>query len=111
MNKNKKIKIKAIGERVIVRAIEQTKTKSGSIYLPQIRNIRPTEAEVIDVGYRILEDGTKEKLPVDIGDTVYFSNISGYQLKLDELDKDEDAQYFVLNWEDIFACIKNKNKK
>jgi len=105
-----KMKIKAIGERVIVKALEQTQTKSGNIYLPNIRNTRPTEAEVIDVGFRINEKGEKEKLPIGIGDTAYFSNITGYQLKSDELDKDENAQYFVLNWSDIFAVVKKGSK-
>ena len=93
-------KIKPLGDRVLIKALErEEKTKSG-IVLPDTAKEKPQEGRVIAVGSgKMLDNGTKVALEVQAGQKVIFSKYAGTEVKLDGVD------HLVMREEDILAII------
>lgn len=88
------MKIRPIGERVLVKPIKvEEKTASGIILPGAGEKERPNIAEVIAVGKgEKLED-------IKVGERVVYSKFSGTEIK------DGEEKYIVLNIEDVLAVI------
>ena len=88
------MKIRPIGERVLVKPIKvEEKTASGIILPGAGEKERPNMAEVIAVG-------KGEKLAeIKVGEKVVYAKFSGTEIK------DGDEKYLVLNIEDILAIV------
>ncbi|MFA5047974.1 MAG: co-chaperone GroES [Patescibacteria group bacterium] len=88
------MKIKPIGDRVLVKAIkEEEVTKSGIILPDTIDKEKKAEGEIIAIG-----QGEKvEKLGLKVGDRVLFGKYAGEEVKVDE------EEYKILSHEDILA--------
>ena len=93
-------KIKPLGDRVLIKALErEEKTKSG-IVLPDTAKEKPQEGRVIAVGSgKMLDNGTKVALEVQVGQKVIFSKYAGTEVKLDGEDM------MILNERDILAVV------
>lgn len=93
-------KIKPLGDRVLIKALErEEKTKSG-IVLPDTAKEKPQEGKVIAVGSgKMLENGTKVALEVQVGQKVIFSKYAGTEVKLD------GEELMILNERDILAIV------
>ena len=93
-------KIKPLGDRVLIKALErEEKTKSG-IVLPDTAKEKPQEGRVIAVGSgKILDNGTKVALEVQAGQKVIFSKYAGTEVKLD------GDELMILNERDILAIV------
>ncbi len=94
------LKLKPIGDRVIVQRLGSVeKTKSG-LYLPDSAQEKPQEGKVIAVGSgKMLKDGKVIPLSVKAGDKIIFGKYSGSEIKVD------DKEYVFLNEDDILAII------
>ncbi len=94
------MKIKPVGDRVVIKALEQEdKTKSG-IVLPDTAKEKPQEGEVVAVGTgKLLDNGQKVQLEVSEGDRIIYSKYAGTEIKLDEED------YLILSERDILAIV------
>jgi chaperonin GroES len=94
------MKVKPVGDRVLVKPIaKEEKTKSG-IVLPDTAKEKPQEGEVIAVGTgKMLENGQKVALEVKVGDKVIYSKFAGTEVKLDE------EEYLILSERDILAIV------
>ena len=88
------MKIRPIGERVLVKPVKvEEKTASGIILPGAGDKERPNMAEVIAIGKgEKLED-------IKVGEKVVYSKFSGTEIK------DGDEKYLVLNIEDILAIV------
>jgi chaperonin GroES len=93
-------KIKPLGDRVLIKALErEEKTKSG-IVLPDTAKEKPQEGKVIAVGSgKMLDNGTKVALEVKVGQKVIFSKYAGTEVKLDGED------LMILNERDVLAIV------
>ena len=93
-------KIKPLGDRVLIKALErEEKTKSG-IVLPDTAKEKPQEGRVLAVGSgKTLENGTKVALEVQVGQKVIFSKYAGTEVKLD------GEEMMILNERDILAVV------
>ena len=93
-------KIKPLGDRVLIKALErEEKTKSG-IVLPDTAKEKPQEGRVIAVGSgKMLDNGTKVALEVQVGQKVIFSKYAGTEVKLD------GEEMMILNERDILAVV------
>ncbi|KPU26920.1 molecular chaperone GroES [Caloranaerobacter sp. TR13] len=92
------MKIKPLGDRVVIKKIEvEEKTKSG-IVLPSSAKEQPQMAEVIAVGPGITND-EKKKEELKVGDKVIFSKYAGTEVKVD------GEEYTILKLVDILAVI------
>jgi len=93
-------KIKPLGDRVLIKALErEEKTKSG-IVLPDTAKEKPQEGRVLAVGSgKMLENGTKVALEVQVGQKVIFSKYAGTEVKVD------GEEMMILNERDILAVV------
>lgn len=88
------MKIRPIGERVLVKPVKvEEKTASGIILPGAGEKERPNIAEIIAVGKgEKLED-------IKVGERVVYSKFSGTEIK------DGEEKYIILNIEDVLAVI------
>lgn len=93
-------KIKPLGDRVLIKALErEEKTKSG-IVLPDTAKEKPQEGRVLAVGSgKMLDNGTKVALEVQVGQKVIFSKYAGTEVKLD------GVELIILNERDVLAIV------
>ena len=77
------MKFRPLGDRVLVKRVEEeTKTKGG-IIIPDTAKEKPQEGEVIAVGPGARDDAGKvQPLDVKAGDRILFGKWSGTEVKL-----------------------------
>lgn len=95
------LKIRPLGDRIVVKALEEEqKTKSG-IVLPDTAKEKPQQGKVLAVGKGAFIENSKERRPLDVkdGDTIIFSKYSGTEVKLDGDD------VLILSERDILAIV------
>ena len=95
-----KLKIKPLGDRVLVEPIEETETKKGGIIIPDSAKEKPQESKIVALGTgKIDDDGKKVPFEVKKGDTVLTNKYGGTEIKL------VGVEYKILNQDDILAVI------
>lgn len=94
------MKIKPLGDRVLVQRLEPEEVKRGGIIIPETAQEKPMEAKIIALGTgKVNEDGTKVKFEVKKGDRVLIGKYSGTEVKIG------DEEYLVLGQDDILAVV------
>ena len=92
--------IKPLGDRVVIRVLEQEEKTASGIFLPDTAKEKPSQGEVIAVGTGKLQDnGTRIPLEVSVGDKIIFSKYAGMEVKYDGVD------YLIVSERDILATI------
>jgi len=96
------LKLKPLADRVVVKPIEQEEKTKGGVYLPDTATKeKPQEGTVLAVGPgRLMDDGTRSALEVQVGDRVLFAKYAGTEFKDDDGDK-----FIILSEKDILAII------
>jgi chaperonin GroES len=90
-----------LGDRVLVKPVEQKEVKKGGIIIPETAKEKPQEGEIIAIGKgKITNDG--KVLPMDVkpGDKILYGKYSGTEVKLD------DVEYLIMSQEDILGIVK-----
>src|SRR5580693_9279807 len=73
-----------LGDRVLVRRVEEEEKTKGGIIIPDTAKEKPQEGEVLAVGPGARdESGKLQPLDVAIGDRILFGKWSGTEVKLD----------------------------
>jgi chaperonin GroES len=73
-----------LGDRVLVRRVEEEQKTKGGIIIPDTAKEKPQEGEVIAVGPGARDDSGKiQPLDVQNGDRILFGKWSGTEVKLD----------------------------
>ena len=94
------MKLKPLGDRLIVRAIEEEETTASGIVLPDTAKEKPQEGTVIAVGPgRFDDNGKRIPLDVQVGDVVLYSKYGGTEVKY------AGEEYLVLSARDVLAVI------
>ena len=86
------MKLRPIGERALVKPVEQEEKTASGIVLPETAKDKPQTARIIAIGD--LEDGE-----VSEGDLVIFAKYSGTQITLDGED------YLILDADDLLGIV------
>ncbi len=95
-----KIKLQPLGDRVVVEREESEERTAGGIVLPDSAKDKPTRGVIVSVGEgKLLDDGTRSKLQVKVGDRVLFSMYGGDQFRIG------DDELLLLREDDILAVI------
>ncbi|PIQ82987.1 MAG: co-chaperone GroES [Candidatus Omnitrophica bacterium CG11_big_fil_rev_8_21_14_0_20_64_10] len=90
--------VQPLGDRILVKLLDQEEKTSGGIILPDTAKEKPQEGKVLAVGKgRLLEDGTVRPLEIKKGDTVLFAKYSGTEILL------QQEPHLILKEEDILA--------
>ena len=92
--------LKPLGERIVIRVIEDTEQTSGGIFIPDSAKEKPQKGEVVAVGMGKLNDkGEREPMDVKVGDTVLYAKYAGTDIKMD------GCEYKILSVKDALAII------
>ena len=94
------MKLKPLGDRLIVQAIEEEETTASGIVLPDTAKEKPQRGKVLAVGDGAISDDG-ERTPVDVaeGDEVLYSKYGGTEINVDGDD------LLVLRESDVLAKV------
>ena len=89
-----------LGDRVLVKRVEEEEKTKGGIIIPDSAKEKPIEGQVLAVGNgKVLEDGKVRALDIKPGDRVLFGKYSGTEVKLD------GEEHLILREDDILGVI------
>jgi len=95
------MKLKPLGDRLIVEPIEKEDVTASGIVLPETAKEKPQEGKVLAVGPgRRDEEGKRIPMDVKEGDRVLFAKYAGTEVKLET-----DRKVLVLRESDILAIV------
>jgi len=78
------MKFRPLGDRVLVRRVEEESKTKGGIIIPDTAKEKPQEGEVVSVGPGGRdEDGEYIRMDVKSGDRILFGKWSGTEVKID----------------------------
>ncbi len=94
------IMLKPLGDRIVVKIIEDTEQTSGGIFIPDSAKEKPQKGEVVAIGLGKMNDkGEREPLDVKVGETVLYAKYAGTDVKMD------GVEYKILSIKDALAVI------
>ena len=76
------MKIRPLGDRVLVEPIEEKEQTVGGIIIPDAAKEKPMQGKVIAVGKKTDTDGKEIAFDVKAGDTVLLPKYGGTEVKL-----------------------------
>jgi chaperonin GroES len=94
------MKIKPLGDRVLIEASEAQEMSKGGIIIPDSAKEKPQEGKVISVGTGKLDDSGK-LIPFNVkkGDLVLMPKYGGTEVKID------GKEYQIVREEDILGIV------
>ena len=95
------MKLKPLGDRVIVKALEEEETTASGIVLTDTAKEKPQKGEVVAVGEGRWDDEGEKRIPLDVsaGDEVLYSKYGGTEIKVD------GDELLVLRESDVLAKV------
>jgi chaperonin GroES len=94
-----------LGDRVLVRRVEEEAKTKGGIIIPDTAKEKPQEGEVIAVGPGARdEDGKRIAMDVKAGDRILFGKWSGTEVKIDGED------LIIMKESDILGLLEHAAK-
>jgi len=94
------VNIRPLGDRVIVRRVEEETKTAGGIYIPDSATEKPSEGEVLAVGKgKMTDNGDLIAMNVAVGDNVIFGKFAGSEVKLD------GESFLIMREEDILGIF------
>lgn len=94
------MKIRPLGDRLVVERIEQENKTAGGIIIPDTAKEKPKQGKVLAVGPGAKDENGK-RVPVDVsvGDIVLFTQWAGNELKID------GKEYLVMKESDVIGVL------
>ena len=79
------MKLKPLGDRLIVQAIEEEETTASGLVLPDTAKEKPQRGKVVSVGEGSWDEDGEKRIPLDVaeGDEVLYSKYGGTEIKVD----------------------------
>jgi len=94
------VKLQPLGDRVVVEREASVEKTAGGIVLPDTAKDKPSRGTIVAIGDgRLLDDGSRSKLQVKIGDKVLFTSYAPETIKFG------DDEWLLMREEDILAVI------
>jgi chaperonin GroES len=97
------MKLKPLGDRLIVQALEEEEQTASGIVLPDTAKEKPQKGKVLAVGEGKWDDEGEKRIPLDVaeGDEVLYSKYGGTEIKVDGED------LLVLRESDVLAKVES----
>jgi chaperonin GroES len=97
------MKLKPLGDRLIVKAVEEEETTASGIVLPDTAKEKPQRGKVLAVGDgKVSDDGKRVPIDVSDGDEVLYSKYGGTEITVD------GEELLVLRESDVLAKVAGK---
>lgn len=95
-----KVKIRPLGDKVLVKRIEAEAVTAGGIVLPDSAKEKPKRGRIQAVGDgKLLDTGERAKLQVKKGDEVLFTSYAGTEVKV------SGEELIIMDESDILAIL------
>ena len=93
------VNMKPLGDRVVVRPLEETEEMRGGLYIPDTAKEKPLQGEIIAVGPGRFEKGERVPMELSVGQKVLYSKYAGTEVRLgnDEL--------LIIKESDVLAIV------
>ena len=92
--------IRPLGQRVLVKRLDEEATSAGGIIIPDSAQEKPIEGRVKAVGAgKVGEDGKRVKPDVKVGDKVLYSKYGGTEIKI------EGDDLLLMREDDILGIV------
>jgi chaperonin GroES len=93
--------LKPLGDRLIVRALEEEETTASGIVLPDTAKEKPQRGTVLAVGEGKWDEDGENRIPLDVaeGDEVLYSKYGGTEIIV------EGEDLLVLRESDVLAKV------
>jgi len=94
------MKIRPLGDKIVIKVVEDTEQTSGGIFIPDSAKEKPQKGEVVAVGEGKTNDkGEKEPMGVNVGDIILYAKYAGTEVKMD------GVEYKILSIKDALAIV------
>ncbi|HSU94281.1 MAG TPA: co-chaperone GroES [Gemmatimonadaceae bacterium] len=93
------MKVSPLADRVVVKALEETESMRGGLYIPDTAKEKPQQGEIVAVGPGRFEKDKRVPMEVKVGDKVLYGKYSGTEVTI------EGEQYLILRESDVLAII------
>src|SRR3989338_2249111 len=101
MSGRKGMKIKPLGDRIVIKQLEAQEKTKGGILLPDTAKEKPQEGKVVAVGKgKVLESGQVRPLEVKVDDRILYGKYSGT-----EISTKDGEEYLIIKEEDVLAVV------
>jgi chaperonin GroES len=95
------IKLKPLGDRLVVEAIEQEDATASGILIPESAKEKPQQGNVLAAGPgRLDDDGKRIPMEVKVGDRVLYAKYAGTEIKLED-----NKKVLILKESDVLALV------
>jgi chaperonin GroES len=95
------MKLKPLGDRLIVKPVEEEETTASGIVLPDTAKEKPQKGKVVAVGDGKWDEDGEKRIPLDVseGDEVLYSKYGGTEVTI------EGDELLVLRESDVLAKV------
>jgi chaperonin GroES len=95
------MKLKPLGDRLIVKPVEEEETTASGIVLPDTAKEKPQKGKVVAVGEGNWDEDGEKRIPLDVseGDEILYSKYGGTEITVEEDD------LLVLRESDVLAKV------
>ena len=94
------MKIKPLGDRVLVEPQKEEDVKKGGIIIPDTAKEKPQQGKVVALGTgKLDDDGKKIAFNVKVGDQILMPKYGGTEVKLN------DKEYQIVREDDILGIV------
>jgi len=94
------VSLRPLGDRVVVKALAREAVTKSGIVLPDTAKEKPQEGKILAVGPgRVLDNGKRVALEVQVGQRVLFAKYAGTEVKID------GEEYLILRESYIMGII------
>lgn len=94
------VKVRPLADRVVVKALEDTETMRGGLYIPDTAKEKPQQGEVVAVGPgKLSDEGKHIAMELKVGDKVLYGKYSGTEVTVD------NEQLLILRESDVLAVV------
>jgi chaperonin GroES len=95
-----KLKVRPLGDKVLVKRVEAESKTAGGIVLPDTAKEKPKRGIVQAVGDgKLLDSGERSKMQVSKGNEVLFSSYAGTEIKID------GEEFLIIDESEILAIL------
>jgi len=100
-NGGSRMKLKPLGDRLIVKPIAEEETTASGIVLPDTAKEKPQKGQVVAVGDGKWDEDGEKRIPLDVaeGDEVLYSKYGGTEVTV------EGDELLVLRESDVLAKV------
>ena len=96
------LKLKPLGDRLVIEPKEQEETTASGIILPETAKEKPQQGSVLAIGPgRRDDDGKRVEMDVAVGDTVLYAKYAGTEIKVD------GKKLLILKETDVLAIVES----